>query len=121
MKTHHILCWVGAGLVAGYVIFYHHTAGSGPSIRNAFFNKKGYSALSRMAPQYYNATSMEGNAWYTESYQPFPDTATSPNWSLPPNGGDNSTVNAGWTSFSDTYAARVSNAWQQGMVAGSHN
>jgi len=89
-------------------------------------NMKGYTSMMKTPPEYYNASSMEGNAFNTQSFESAGDSyfyngdGTTP-WTLGHNGGDGSMVSPGWTADPDTYSAKVSSFWQQQLVAGSHN
>ena len=138
MKTHHLLFMSGGALLLGYAYYAHKKGvlpvGSMPTAKgntqvdrsavSGFY--KGFTDMMKIPPEYYNNTSMEGNAWTTEGNgSVVPDSdhyiAANPNWAMGVNGGDATTVSAGWTSVSDAYSAKVSNIWQQQLVAGSHN
>ena len=111
MKTSHTLLIGFGGLVlgAGAYYYYEHGIKKAPPVTvGAFTNNKGYTAMMKLSPQYYNATSMEGAAHQTAS-----SNGMLAPWVMPAEQGDAMEVSAGWTAVGDSYSAKVGNAWIQ--------
>ena len=137
MKAHHGL-FIGGGVIVAAYAYYAHKKGVLPvgsmptasgkkqidrSAASGFF--KGYTSMMKTPPEYYNNTSTEGAAMFTEGSGSVTtdsgyEIPTAP-WAMGTNGGNASQISAGWTSVADTYSAKVSSFWQQQAVAGSHN
>ena len=112
MTNTKIIPWISLVALAG-VGYFIYTKKSNPKKINTIIgnNNAGYSSMMKLSPKYYNTTSMEGSSDYTANYNS--DTGIPTPWVLGVNGGNGSAVNAGWTAFPDTYAARVGNNWKQ--------
>lgn len=108
MKTSTIVIGAGVLGVAGYYYYRKTKKSSVPTTVGAFSNNKGYTAMMKLSPQYYNSTSMEGAATQTASAGGI----LTP-WVLGAEQGNAMEVSAGWTDWPDSYSAKVSNAWLQ--------
>ena len=117
MKTSHLI--LGGLALGGVAIYFYHNKQNPitKGINDAFTNSKGYTNMMKLSPDYYNTTSMEGAADYTNSFNGLSIVDT---WGLPAEQGNAMQVNAGWTDVPDTYSARVSNSWLQGEAQGAH-
>lgn len=120
MKKEHCL-FIGAGILILGSAYYYHAKRKGVSVTNVGAmtgHFKGYTKMMKLPPEYYNSTSIEGGSFNTEDYNS-EKTYITP-WTLGSNGGNAELINAGWTSFPDTYSAKVSNAWLQQEAQGAH-
>jgi len=118
---HHGLLCTGVLLLGGFFVYKEYKGRSvtqSPVIQNAFFNKKGYSDMMKLHPNYYNSTSTEGVESSPADYNS--ETGINTPWVLGVNGGNGSEVSAGWTGWPDAYAANVGNNWKEQINAGSH-
>jgi hypothetical protein len=109
METRHVV--IGGVLVAGLGYLYlKRTKGSilPSKVVNVFTPKSGYNSMMKIGPEYYNSTSMEGAAFNTQSYG---DSGVPIDWTLGAEQGNAMLDNPGWTSFPDTYSAKVSASW----------
>lgn len=118
MKKEHCLALGLVVLGAGYWLYWHKNMGNKTHRGALTGNHKGYTSMMKIHPNYYNATSVEGGAWFTNEFNP--DTGAPTPWVLGHNGGDGSLINAGWTNWGDAYADRVSQQIKATAVAGSH-
>lgn len=91
-------------------------------------NYKGYGGMMKIPPEYYNNTSTEGKAFYTNSFAPqlvnegsWIDNNNIAPWVLPAEQGNGSMVSPGWQQISDQYSAVVSNNWKQNQASLAHN
>ena len=115
MKTSTLV--IGGVVVAGLGYLYFKKNGISLASANltTMTTKPGYTSMMKIGPQYYNSTSMEGNATATQSSNGVPTP-----WVMPAEQGDAMTVSAGYGAYGDKYSSTVANAWLQGEAQGAH-